>query len=65
MQVYNRSDSSSAQIAKLCGYTIPNPIFLDTNSARLQFRTDGSVARRGYDITYTSSPLGGWSISPI
>jgi len=60
LQVYNGTENST-EVARLCGSTIPNPIFLNTSSARLVFVTDSSVTHRGYDITYTSSPLGGWS----
>jgi len=57
VQIYNGSDSG-VRVARLCGYNLPNPIFLNTSSARLQFVSDSSVRRRGYDITYTSSLTG-------
>jgi len=62
LQIYNTTNSSNATpVARLCGSAIPAPIFLNTNVARIQFVTDESVTHRGYDITYTSSPLGGCS----
>jgi len=61
-QIYNGANVS---VAKLCGSNLPNPIFLNTSSARLQFRTDGSVTRRGYDITYTASPSGTSPLSSV
>ena len=57
VQIYAGSESN-VTVARLCGFNVPNPIFLNTSSARLQFRTDQSVTRRGYDITYTASQLG-------
>ena len=59
MQVFSGANSTTS-VAKLCGSTLPNPIFLNTSSARLHFVTDDSVTHRGYDITYISSPTGGW-----
>jgi len=59
VQVYSGTNNNTA-VANLCGSYTPTPIFLNTNSARLELKTDSSVTRRGYDITYTSSPTGGY-----
>jgi len=58
MQIYNGTETSGTPVARLCGQNLPSPIFLNNNVARIRFVTDESVTHRGYDITYTSSPLG-------
>jgi len=57
-QVFNTSQSNSTAVAKLCGNTRPNPIFLPQNSARLVFVTDNSQTHRGFGIAYTASAEG-------
>ena len=52
---YLQINSSSQQVAKVCGTTLPPPVFLEDNKATLRFVTDNSASRRGYDITYVSS----------
>ncbi|CAH1775425.1 unnamed protein product [Owenia fusiformis] len=58
LEVYNGSDDSAVLIQKLCGSSIPNPIFPSGNSVFMRFITDASLTHLGYDITYTSSPNG-------
>nr|KAG5692366.1 hypothetical protein BaRGS_007979 [Batillaria attramentaria] len=50
--------SSGSVISRLCGATIPDPVFVPSNVAYLNFKTDSSVAHIGYDISYTSTNQG-------
>lgn len=57
-QVYNGSQTTSQAVATLCGFAIPNPIFLNNNEAVLRFVTDHSDTFRGFALTYTASAIG-------
>lgn len=58
LQVFNGSDYSAPQIGRFCGSTLPDPIFATGNNLMMRFRTDPSIRLAGFDISYTSSPLG-------
>ncbi|KAI0233513.1 Cubilin [Lamellibrachia satsuma] len=55
LQVYNGTGDDAVVMATLCGSTVPNPIFLTTNSTWMRFITDESRQMHGFDITYISS----------
>ncbi|ODM98815.1 Cubilin [Orchesella cincta] len=38
----------------LCGSNMPNPVETSSNEATVYFRTDGSVAHRGFKLNYTT-----------
>ena len=60
-QVYNgTSSNSSSLLTRICGSTIPSPVFIRSNIATIKFVTDHSITRRGYDFTYTASTLGNY-----
>lgn len=56
--MFKGTTPESAEVVKLCGSRLPNPIFPGQNTALLKFVTDRSAAYNGFDITYTSSPEG-------
>ncbi|KAG7219563.1 hypothetical protein INR49_018990 [Caranx melampygus] len=58
LEVRNGSTASSPLIIRLCGNTLPNPIFPQSNLLYLRFKTDGSLVRDGFEATWTSSPHG-------
>ena len=57
-QVYAVTAQNAQLLVRLCGNTLPNPVFLNTSSALLLFVSDYSLAHPGYDITYTASDVG-------
>ncbi|KAL3836256.1 hypothetical protein ACJMK2_021695 [Sinanodonta woodiana] len=58
LEIKNGSTSVSPLLARLCGFSLPNPIFAATNEIWLNFITDNSVVHQGYDITYTTTTQG-------
>ncbi|KAF7649375.1 hypothetical protein LDENG_00142420, partial [Lucifuga dentata] len=58
LEVRNGSTADSPLIGQFCGTTLPNPIFPQSNLLYLRFKTDFSVAREGFEATWTSSPQG-------
>jgi cubilin len=61
LAIYNSTVVAAESLvppSPLCGRTVPDPIFLNTNTALLKFVTDGSLTHAGYDITYLASPDG-------
>ncbi|XP_019897556.2 cubilin [Esox lucius] len=58
LEVRNGSTASAPLLGKYCGNTLPNPIFPGTNQLYLNFKSDFSGARDGFEITWTSSPEG-------
>ena len=54
-QVYNGTGDDAVVMATLCGSTVPDPIFVTTNSTWMRFITDESRQMHGFDITYISS----------
>lgn len=57
-QIRNGSTADSPLIDRLCGGTIPDPIFPQSNHLYLRFKSDFSMARDGFEATWTSSPHG-------
>jgi hypothetical protein len=57
-QIMNGSSESGSQVGKLCGRTLPDPVFLNASSAYLLFVTDSSVQHPGYFITWLSTTNG-------
>ncbi|XP_034025114.1 cubilin [Thalassophryne amazonica] len=58
LEVRNGSTPDSPLIGRFCGNTLPNPIFPQSNLLYLHFRSDVSLARDGFEATWTSSPHG-------
>ncbi|KAG2458577.1 CUBN protein, partial [Polypterus senegalus] len=58
LEIRNGSDASAALLGKYCGSTLPNPVFPGSNLLYLYFKSDFSMARNGFEITWTSSPNG-------
>ncbi|CAK8682879.1 unnamed protein product [Clavelina lepadiformis] len=56
LDVRNGSDETAALIKRLCGSSLPAPIFPKNNEIFLKLLTDPFIVGKGYDITYTSSP---------
>ena len=54
-KVYEGTDMSGTQLANLCGTSSPDPIFINSNSLFMQFKTDRSITHPGYDATFTST----------
>lgn len=57
-KVRNGSNSQAPLLGKLCGEILPSPIHTWSNVLFLKFVTDSSSERRGFDLTFTSSPTG-------
>lgn len=57
-QIRNGSTADSPLIDKLCGSTLPSPVFPQSNLLYLRFKSDFSATRDGFEATWTSSPHG-------
>ncbi|XP_077993791.1 cubilin-like [Glandiceps talaboti] len=55
LKVYEGTDMSGTQLANLCGTSSPDPIFINSNSLFMQFKTDRSITHPGYDATFAST----------
>nr|XP_020470999.1 cubilin [Monopterus albus] len=55
LEIRNGSTSDSPLIQRVCGSTLPSPIFPQSNLLYLRFKSDFSYARNGFDVTWTSS----------
>uniref|UniRef100_A0A3Q3W0B5 Cubilin n=1 Tax=Mola mola TaxID=94237 RepID=A0A3Q3W0B5_MOLML len=58
LEIRNGSTADSPLIDRLCGSTLPSPIFPQSNQLFLRFKSDFSQARDGFEATWTSSPHG-------
>uniref|UniRef100_H3C1W8 CUB domain-containing protein n=1 Tax=Tetraodon nigroviridis TaxID=99883 RepID=H3C1W8_TETNG len=58
LEIRNGSTADSPLIQRLCGSTIPDPVFPQSNHLYLRFKSDFSMARDGFEVTWTSSPHG-------
>ncbi|XP_005387022.1 PREDICTED: cubilin [Chinchilla lanigera] len=58
LEIRNGSDSSSPLLGLYCGALLPNPVFSQSNTLYLRFKSDSSISGRGYGITWTSSSSG-------
>uniref|UniRef100_A0A673MIH9 CUB domain-containing protein n=1 Tax=Sinocyclocheilus rhinocerous TaxID=307959 RepID=A0A673MIH9_9TELE len=58
LEVRNGSTATSPLLGKHCGSTLPNPVFPGSNQLFLYFKSDFTIARNGFEITWTSSPQG-------
>ncbi|XP_053714419.1 cubilin isoform X1 [Synchiropus splendidus] len=58
LEVRNGSTATAPLLARLCGSTLPNPVFPKTNQLFLHFSSDFVGARNGFAATWTSSPHG-------
>nr|XP_046226989.1 cubilin [Scatophagus argus] len=58
LEIRNGSTADSPLIDRLCGSTLPSPIFPQSNLLYLRFKSDFSHARDGFEATWTSSPHG-------
>lgn len=62
-QIRNGSTADSPLMERLCGSTLPSPIFPQSNLLYLRFKSDFSNARNGFEATWTSSPHGqNWTV---
>ena len=62
-QLRNGSAASSPIINQLCGNTLPNPIFATGDTLWMNLVTDSSIVHRGYDITWTASTSGRFTLT--
>ena len=53
-QVYNGVLTNSARVGRYCGDEPPPVIETSGNTARILFRTDGSVSNGGFQAYYSS-----------
>uniref|UniRef100_A0A8C3CRJ2 Cubilin n=1 Tax=Cairina moschata TaxID=8855 RepID=A0A8C3CRJ2_CAIMO len=58
LEVRNGSNVQSPLLGRFCGNLVPSPIFPKNHVVYLRFKSDISVARDGYEITWTSSSRG-------
>uniref|UniRef100_A0A8B9TKW5 Cubilin n=1 Tax=Anas platyrhynchos TaxID=8839 RepID=A0A8B9TKW5_ANAPL len=58
LEVRNGSNVQSPLLGRFCGNLVPSPIFPKNHVVYLRFKSDISVARDGYEITWTSSSSG-------
>ncbi|KAM6162076.1 cubilin isoform 2-T2 [Erethizon dorsatum] len=58
LEIRNGSNSSSPLLGMYCGTLLPNPIFSQSSTLYLRFKSDGIISSHGYEITWTSSPSG-------
>uniref|UniRef100_A0A8B9CHJ0 Cubilin n=1 Tax=Anser brachyrhynchus TaxID=132585 RepID=A0A8B9CHJ0_9AVES len=58
LEIRNGSDVQSPLLGRFCGNIVPSPIFPKNHVVYLRFKSDISVARDGYEITWTSSSSG-------
>ncbi|XP_010605410.1 cubilin [Fukomys damarensis] len=58
LEIRNGGDSSSPLLGTYCGSLLPSPVFSQSHMLYLHFKSDNSISRSGYEITWTSSPLG-------
>ncbi|XP_054478628.1 cubilin [Anoplopoma fimbria] len=58
LEIRNGSTVDSPLIGRFCGNTLPSPIFPQSNLLYLRFKSDSSMARDGFEATWTSSPHG-------
>lgn len=58
LEVYDGSSSSAALIGRYCGASVPAPITSTGNTLFVLFRTDGSVVRTGFTLSYVA--VGTW-----
>ncbi|XP_015810319.3 cubilin [Nothobranchius furzeri] len=58
LEIRNGSTAVSPLIGRFCGSTLPSPVFPQFNLLYLRFKSDFSLARDGFDATWTSSPHG-------
>ncbi|XP_041824165.1 cubilin [Melanotaenia boesemani] len=56
LEIRNGSTADSPLIGRFCGSILPNPIFPQSNQLYMRFKSDFSMARDGFDATWTSSP---------
>ncbi|ESO99656.1 hypothetical protein LOTGIDRAFT_149014 [Lottia gigantea] len=47
LEVHNGTRETNTTVSKLCGNTLPDPIFISTNQILLKFVTDSSVTHTG------------------
>uniref|UniRef100_A0A3Q3MXM2 Cubilin n=1 Tax=Mastacembelus armatus TaxID=205130 RepID=A0A3Q3MXM2_9TELE len=58
LEIRNGSTADSPLIHRLCGSSLPSPIFPQSNLLYLRFKSDFSNARDGFEATWTSSSHG-------
>ncbi|XP_004860031.1 cubilin [Heterocephalus glaber] len=58
LEIRNGSDSSSPLLGTYCGSLLPDPVFSQSPTLYLHFKSDNFISRSGYEITWTSSPFG-------
>ncbi|XP_070842448.1 cubilin [Chaetodon trifascialis] len=58
LEIRNGSTVDSPLIDRICGSTLPSPIFSQFNLLYIRFKSDFSHARDGFEATWTSSPHG-------
>ncbi|KAM3593822.1 uncharacterized protein V6R79_022582 [Siganus canaliculatus] len=58
LEIRNGSTADSPLIRRLCGSSLPSPVFPQSNTLYLRFKSDYSNTRNGFEATWTSSPQG-------
>ena len=59
VSVYDGADATGSQLMHVSGTNIPDPVTVTAARAFVQFTTDGSVTRGGFDARYSCAPAGG------
>ena len=57
MTIYDGPNVQAPLLKKLCGSAIPENVVSSTNTMLIQFKTDNSVARKGFTLNYFSGML--------
>ncbi|KAJ8019623.1 Proteinase R [Holothuria leucospilota] len=58
LSIFDGIDNTTNEIAELCGAILPDPVFTSGSDSFLQFTTDGSVTRTGFQAVITSALTG-------
>jgi len=53
--IYEGNDKNKTLLPKSCGSAIPKPIKSQTNSVKIEFRSDRSVTKKGFRLTWTAT----------
>lgn len=54
LDVYNGPNDASPSLGRFCGSKKPPPVFSSTNKMFLQFFSDNSVQKRGFEASFTT-----------
>ncbi|XP_058153894.1 cubilin [Dasypus novemcinctus] len=58
LEVRDGGDAGAPLRGRFCGPLLPDPVFSQSSSLFLRFKSNGQVSGRGYELIWTSSPTG-------